>query len=59
VGMFEDADNEDRKIAKHFIDEKLEELYKILYNEFVEEGYLKETEFQRYFTQSSKRWRLK
>jgi len=45
LGMLEDADEEDRKIYLKFIEENLVEIEKELYEEFVNEGYVKEQEF--------------
>ena len=45
LGMLEDADEEDRKMYLGFVEEKLVEIEKELYEEFVEGGYIKEKEF--------------
>lgn len=58
VGMFEDADEEDKIIAREFINNRLEDLRTELYNEFVKEGYIGDEEFNKNFDKFSDQWKV-
>lgn len=56
MGMMEDADKEDRDVYLKFIKESLLEIETELFEEFVEEGYIKDVEFDEHFENTKKEW---
>jgi len=56
MGMMEDADKEDRDVYLTFIKESLLEIETELFEEFVEEGYIKDVEFDEHFESVKKEW---
>lgn len=47
-GMMEDADTQDKQIMKEFVEKSLNEIFDELYNEFVKEKYVSDSDFGDY-----------
>lgn len=56
MAFMDDADENDKAIYQKFINEVLYELEGDLYEEFVEEGYIKESDFDEYFSKAKSEW---
>jgi len=58
MGMLDDASEDDVKVYRHFIETMLVELRSELEKEFVGEGYVNQRNFDEYFEEGQKQWRL-
>ena len=56
LGMMEDADEEDKNIYTKWLNEQFDHIEKELRDEFVIEGYLKNEDFEIFFTNAIKEW---
>ena len=56
MGMADDAETEDKDAFIKFVTENMPLLKKELYKEFVEDGYIKEKEFEQYFESGTSNW---
>lgn len=56
LGMMEDADEEDKIVYKKWIEEQISELETELETEFVNEGYIDKSDFDKYFKYAKSDW---